>query len=338
MSAANLTVIGRLRLIFDNFTLILIGIVLLASTLPAHGSGAVFFEWLTRFAIALLFFMHGAKLSREAIVAGAMHWRLHLVVFAVSFMLFPLIGWAISPILLPVFGLPLVIGVLYLCALPGTVQSAIAFTSIAGGHVPAAVCSASATSFLALVLTPLVLQLLLNADAGTAGLAESIVQISYQLLLPFVIGHLSRPLTANWINRNSNWLRYVDQSSILLVVYTAFSESVIGGLWSAVPPMSLLLLTVVCTILLIIVLVLSTFSARRLGFNRADEIAIVFCGSKKSLATGVPMAQVLFSATAIGPALLPIMIFHQIQLMACAMMANRYAIEQKQPQQETSPA
>src|SRR5690625_5022676 len=145
MSAANLTVIGRLRLIFDNFTLILIGIVLLASTLPAHGSGAVFFEWLTRFAIALLFFMHGAKLSREAIVAGAMHWRLHLVVFAVSFMLFPLIGWAISPILLPVLGLPLVIGVLYLCALPGTVQSAIAFTSIAGGNVPAAVCSASAT-------------------------------------------------------------------------------------------------------------------------------------------------------------------------------------------------
>src|SRR5690625_7866221 len=154
MSAANLTVIGRLRLIFDNFTLILIGIVLLASTLPAHGSGAVFFEWLTRFAIPLLFFIHGAKLSREAIVAWARHWRLHLVVFAFTFMLFPLIRWAISPILLPVLGLPLVIGVLYLCALPGTVQSAIAFTSIAGGNVPAAVCSASATSLLAIVLTP----------------------------------------------------------------------------------------------------------------------------------------------------------------------------------------
>src|SRR5690625_2982636 len=177
MSAANLTVIGRLRLIFDNFTLILIGIVLLASTLPAHRSGAVFFEWLTRFAIALLFFIHGAKLSREPIVAGAMHWRLHLVVCACTFMLFPLIGWASSPVRLAVFRLPLGIGVLYLCARPGTVQSAIAFTSIAGGNVPAAVCRAWATSLLGIVLTPLVLQLLLDADAGTAGMAESIVQI-----------------------------------------------------------------------------------------------------------------------------------------------------------------
>src|SRR5690625_205056 len=107
-------------------------------------------------------------------------------------------------------------------------------------------------------------------------MAESIVQISVQLLLPFLIGHFSRPWTADWINRNSSWLRWVDQSSILLVVYTAFSESVIGGLWTAVPPMSLLVLTIVCTVLLIIVLALSTFLARKLNFNREDEVAIVF--------------------------------------------------------------
>src|SRR5699024_5040999 len=327
MSTYNLTVIQRLRLIFDNFTLILIGVVLLASALPAHGSGAIFFEWLTRFAIALLFFMHGAKLSREAIIAGAMHWRLHLLVFCFTFVIFPLIGWAMSPILLPLLGMPLLIGMVFLYALPGRGQSAIAFTSIARGNVPAAVCSASASSLIGIVLTPFILQLLLDADAGTTGMAESVVQISVQLLLPFMVGHFSRPWTADWINRNSSWLRWVDQSSILLVVYTAFSESVIGGLWAAVPPLSLLVLTIVCTVLLVIVLALSTFLSRRFNFSREDEIAIVFCGSKKSLATGVPMAQVIFSASAIGPALLPIMIFHQIQLMACAMMANRYALQ-----------
>lgn len=318
--------IARLRLLFDNFTLILIGVVLLATFFPAHGSGATFFNWLTNFAIALLFFMHGAKLSREAIIAGAMHWRLHLLVFVCTFLMFPLLGWAVKPVLLPLLGMPLYIGVLYLCALPGTVQSAIAFTSIARGNVPAAVCSASASSLIGIVLTPVLLKVLLDADAGTAGTLDAIIHISVQLLLPFAVGHFMRPWIGAWIDKNQKWLKNVDQSSILLVVFTAFSESVIGGLWTAVPIAALINLTIICVVLLALVLLLTTFLARRLGFNHEDEITIVFCGSKKSLATGVPMAQVLFSATAIGPALLPLMIFHQIQLMACAFLANRYAM------------
>lgn len=318
--------IARLRLLFDNFTLILIGVVLLATFFPAHGSGATFFNWLTNFAIALLFFMHGAKLSREAIIAGAMHWRLHLLVFVCTFLMFPLLGWAVKPVLLPLLGMPLYIGVLYLCALPGTVQSAIAFTSIARGNVPAAVCSASASSLIGIVLTPVLLKVLLDADAGTASTLDAIIHISVQLLLPFAVGHFMRPWIGAWIDKNQKWLKNVDQSSILLVVFTAFSESVIGGLWTAVPIAALINLTIICLVLLALVLLLTTFLARRLGFNHEDEITIVFCGSKKSLATGVPMAQVLFSATAIGPALLPLMIFHQIQLMACAFLANRYAM------------
>src|SRR5690625_5287787 len=136
MSTHNMTVIQHLRLILDNLTLILIGVVLIASALPAHGAGAVFFEWLTRFAIALLLFMHGAKLSREAIIAGAMHWRLHLLVFGFTFVIFPLIGWAMSPVLLPLLGMPLLVGMLYLRALPGTVQSSTGFTSMPPRHSP----------------------------------------------------------------------------------------------------------------------------------------------------------------------------------------------------------
>lgn len=318
---------SKLRLIFDNFTLILIAVVLTATFFPAQGEGAVIFEWITTFAIALLFFMHGAKLSRAAIIEGIMHWRLHLLVFLFTFAAFPLIGLAMKPALVPLLGIPLTIGVLYMCALPGTVQSAIAFTSIAKGNVPAAVCSASASSLLGIVITPVVLSLMIDIEGSNlaAGMGPAILNISTKLLLPFLVGHLSRPLTANFMVKNASWLKNVDQSSILLVVYTAFSASVVGGLWQAVPPRALTILFVVCLVLLVFVLWLTKFLAQRFAFNREDEITIIFCASKKSLATGVPMAQVIFGSAMLGPALLPIMIFHQLQLMACSVLANQYA-------------
>ncbi|WP_448153121.1 bile acid:sodium symporter family protein [Castellaniella caeni] len=318
---------SKLRLLLDRFTLILVAVVVAATLLPAHGVGAVFFKNLTTAAIALLFFLHGAKLSREAIIAGATHWRLHGVIFIWTFVIFPLIGWALRPVLVPLLGEHLYVGVMYLCVLPGTVQSAIAFTSIGRGNVPAAVCAASASSIIGIVVTPLLLQLLLETDTSaldSSSLLQSIVHIGEQIFLPFVAGHLMRPLVGRWMDGHRTLVRAVDQSSILLVVYTAFSESVIAGLWNQVDPLSLGLLVVTCCVLLAIVLVLNTWSTRKLGFSRADEVTIVFCGSKKSMATGVPMAGVLFSAGAIGPVLLPLMIFHQIQLMVCAVLAQNY--------------
>ncbi len=321
---------GMLRLLFDNFTLILLTVVAAASLLPAQGQGAVFFNHLTTAAIALLFFMHGAKLSRQAIVAGATHWRLHVLVFGCTFALFPLLGLLLKPLLLPLLGEPLYMGVLFLCVLPGTVQSAIAFTSLAGGNVPAAVCSASASSILGIVLTPLLVAALLNLQAGEAvSPLDSIVSISAQLLLPFAAGHLLRPVIGGFVDRNRAWLGRVDQGSILLVVYTALSASVVEGLWHTVSWSKLVMLTLVCCGLLALILWLTAWLGRRLGFNREDRITIVFGGSKKSMATGVPMAKVLFAGAMLGPALLPLMIFHQIQLMVCAVLAQKYARERE---------
>ncbi|HHX05966.1 MAG TPA: bile acid:sodium symporter, partial [Pseudomonas sp.] len=182
----------RLRILFDNFTLILIAVVLAATFIPAQGMGATFFQWLTNFAIALLFFLHGAKLSRHAIIAGVMHWRLHLLVFACTFILFPLLMLSLQPLIRPVLGDELWIGMLYLAALPGTVQSAIAFTSIARGNIPAAVCAASASSLVGILVTPLLVKMMLDADAGTTGMLEAVIRISLQLLLPFLVGHYMR--------------------------------------------------------------------------------------------------------------------------------------------------
>lgn len=316
---------ARSRLLPDNFTLTLLAVVLTATLLPASGQIATVFDWITNLAIALLFFLHGAKLSREAILAGAGHWRLHLLVFSCTFILFPLLGLALKPALEPLLGKDLYLGMLYLCALPATVQSAIAFTSLARGNIPAAICSAAASSLLGIFLTPLLVAFLMGVHGDNGSILDAIGKISLQLLLPFILGQIAQRWIGGWVSKNRNWLKYVDQSSILLVVYTAFSAAVIGGLWQQVPLLTLLAVVLACCVLLALALLLTHLFGKWLGFNLEDRITILFCGSKKSLATGVPMAQVLFAGSSIGVLILPLMLFHQIQLMVCAVLAQRYA-------------
>ncbi|MDN6884211.1 bile acid:sodium symporter family protein [Variovorax sp. CAN2819] len=318
---------SRPRFLPDNFTLALLSVVTLASLLPASGRPAHFFEGLTTVAIGLLFFLHGAKLSREAIVNGLMHWRLHLLVFASTFVLFPVLGLVLKPILLPLVTPELYTGVLYLCVLPATVQSAIAFTAMARGNMPAAICSASASTLLGVFITPVLVNLVVlpSGGHGASSSLDSIGRILLQLMVPFAAGHLLRPLIGKWIQRRAAVLKFVDQGSILLVVYTAFSAAVIEGLWKQVPAHALVGLLVVCAVVLGLALSLTTLLARKLGFDTEDEITIVFCGSKKSLASGIPMAKVLFASHAVGAIVLPLMLFHQMQLMVCAVLAQRYA-------------
>jgi len=313
------------RLRPDNFTLALLGTVLLASFLPMHGPAAMVLDDVTDVAIAALFFLHGARLPRESIMAGLLHWRLHLTILACTFVLFPLFGLAFKPLDGWLLTPELYIGVLFLCALPSTVQSSIAFTSLARGNVPAAVVSASLSSILGVFLTPLLLALLAGTAGGMHNPGQAILSIMLQLLVPFVAGHLLRPWIARWVERQRALLRYTDQGTILLVVYSAFGEAVNEGLWSKTPPLSLLTVAVVAAVLLGIAMPTISFLSRRLGFNREDRITILFCGSKKSLATGVPMAKVLFAGGSLGAIVLPIMIYHQIQLIVCAVIAQRYA-------------
>jgi sodium/bile acid cotransporter 7 len=317
-----LGVLKRLRI--DPYIVAILLMVVVASLLPARGQVAVGFDWLTKVVIALLFFLHGARLSREAVIAGLGHWRLHLLVLASTFGLFPLAGLAAS--FLPATILPgaLATGVLFLCCLPSTVQSSIAFTSVARGNVAAAVVSASASNLIGIVLTPLIAGLLLRVHGGGLSLG-AIWGVVVQLLLPFAAGQVSRLWLAAWAERSRKLLGLFDRGAILLVVYSAFSEAVTRGIWGQVSVVGLIQLLIVCLALLALLLAATAWSARALGFSKPDEIAIVFCGSKKSLATGVPMAGILFPAASVGMIILPLMLFHQIQLMACAWIAQRYA-------------
>ena len=297
--------------------------VAFASLMPARGEAAVGVSWLADAAIAALFFMHGARLSPEVALLGARQWRLHTMVFLSTFGLFPLLGLSaqfLAPTLLPP---PLWAGLILLTTLPSTVQASIAFTSVAGGNVPAALCSASASNVLGVFLTPLIAGFLLSRH-GVDLSARSVVAIVVQLLLPFVAGQLLRPWIGELIMRHARVLKSVDYGSILLIVYSAFSQGVVNGIWHQIEATRLLQLALVDAALLATVIAILTFASRQLGFSRADEITIVFCGSKKSLASGLPIATLLFAGQ-VGLVIIPVMVFHQIQLMVCASLARHYA-------------
>jgi sodium/bile acid cotransporter 7 len=304
----------------DPYVLLLLGTVGLAALLPARGTGADVASGASTGAIAFLFFLYGARLSTREAMDGVRHWRLHVTVLACTFVLFPLLGLA-SRVLVPVFLTdPLHQGLLFLTLVPSTIQSSIAFTSLARGNVPAAICAGSFSSLVGIVVTPLLAAALLGGGGGFS--ADSLVEIVLHLLVPFVAGQLLRRWIGGFVARHKKVLGLVDRGSILLVVYTAFSEGMVQGIWHQVSPVRLAGLLVVEAVLLAVMLLVTWYGAKGLGFGREDRIAIQFAGSKKSLAAGLPMASVLFGAHA-SLAVLPLMLFHQMQLMVCAVIAKR---------------
>ena len=311
----------------DPFLLWLIGTVVAASLLPATGRAATAAGIAADVAIALLFFLHGAKLSREAIVAGMGNWRLHLLVLASTYALFPIVGLGVLHLGRATIDPMLASGLLFLTLLPSTVQSSIAFTAMARGNVAAAVCSASLSNLIGIVATPLLVQVTMHpmqgADGGMAW--GSVRTIALQLVLPFVAGHLLRPWIGGFVARHKAVLQPVDRGSILLVVYAAFSAAVVEGIWRRVGVGDLAGLLLWCALILAVVMLVNVVAARAAGLSREDGIVLLFCGSKKSLVSGVPMAGALFAPAQVGLVVLPLMVFHQLQLFLCAALAARFA-------------
>ncbi|MEU6480105.1 bile acid:sodium symporter family protein [Streptomyces sp. NPDC047017] len=311
------------RLPIDPYIVLLLATVGVAALLPARGGAAHVASGASTAAIAFLFFLYGARLSTREALDGLKHWRLHVTVLACTFVLFPLLGLAARGLVPVLLNQPLYQGLLFLTLVPSTIQSSIAFTSIARGNVPAAICAGSFSSLVGIILTPLLAAALLGSGGGGFS-AHSLVTIVLQLLVPFLAGQVLRRWVGGFLTRHKKVLGLVDRGSILLVVYTAFSEGMVRGIWHQVSPLRLGGLLAVEAVLLAVMLALTWYGGRMLGFGRQDRIAIQFAGSKKSLASGLPMASVLFGAHA-SLAVLPLMLFHQMQLMVCAVIAKRRA-------------
>ena len=318
---------NTLRRLIDPYLLMLIATVAIAAILPARGQGAVVAKSATTAAVALLFFLYGARLSPAAIWAGLSNWRLQSLVLAITFVLFPLVGLGVHLVTGRWLPPEIAIGLLYVCLLPSTVQSSIAFTSIARGNVPAALCSASVSNLLGVLITPILVSMMLPGSGSGVSL-KAIEDIALQILLPFALGQLARPAIGGLLIRHAKLAGYVDRGSILLVVYGAFSAGMVAGVWAKLDAFDLGVVILLNMMILGVIMVAATVASRRLGFSKEDEIAIVFCGSKKSMASGIPMAAILFAGHAVSLIVLPLMLFHQIQLFVCAVLARRYAERQ----------
>lgn len=317
------------RLARDWFLVGMLLAVVLASLFPQAGrsGGVLHMEKMVDIGVALVFFLHGLTIAPDAFKAGLLRWPVHVVVQLLTFLFFPLLYYPFKALFGGAIPPGLMLGFLYLCVLPSTITSSVAMTGMARGNVPAAIFNASLSGLIGIVMTPLLVSLM----ADTQGMAElplldTILGIARMLLLPLVVGQLLRPLLFRWFNRYKAITNKIDKLVILLLVYAAFCDSVAAGLWqnNGVEIIGITLLG--AALLLCIVLTVSTFLARRLGFNKEDEITIVFCGSKKTLASGVPMATLLFGALpSLGLIVLPIMFYHQLQLFVCSILAERYA-------------
>ncbi|ORW08228.1 bile acid:sodium symporter family protein [Mycobacterium kyorinense] len=307
----------------DTFLLALLATVALAAVFPARGAAAEAVSVAAKIAIAVLFWLYGARLSPQQAWHGVRQWRLHLLVLAATFLVFPILGLAARALVPWLLTLDLYNGLLFLCLVPSTVQSSIAFTSIARGHVSAAIVSASLSNIVGVLVTPVLVLLLMHTSGAPRVDATAIRDIVLQLLLPFVAGQLMRPWIADVIARHTVLTRLVDRGSILLVVYTAFSMGMVERIWLSVGLWRVVAVTVVSAALLGVVLAFTALVGRLAGLDRGDAIVLLFCGSKKSLASGLPMALVLSPAATVGVIMLPLMLFHQIQLLVCAVIASR---------------
>lgn len=298
---------------------------LIAFVLPARGAFADGFGVAVKLAIALLFFLYGARLSTREALNGLTHWRLHAVILACTFVVYPLIGILLRP-LSAVVSPELYQGILFLTLVPSTVQSSVALTGIARGNVSGAVVAASLSSLVGVVATPLLAMLLMRSSGGVLIDASVFLDISIQLLLPFLLGQLAhnflppvREIAA------SKATKIVDRGSIWMVVYSAFSQGVVAGVWTQLPLWQILFLIALAAALVVAMLWVTGWVPGKLGFNRADTVAIQQCGTQKSLATGLPMASVMFGGATLGTLIIPLMIYHMTQLVICSSYVSRYA-------------
>ncbi len=313
---------------FDWFLKGMLIAVALAFLWPEPGARGGFLhpEMLNKIGIALIFFLNGLGLSLLALRDGVLRWQVHLLIQASTFLVFPLLGWGLIKLTGGWMSADLQTGFFYLCALPSTVSSSVALTAAARGNVPVALFNATLSSLIGVILTPLWMAWIMGRSGADFNAEAVMLDLLLWVVMPLMLGQAARPLLKVWAGRNKSHIQLVDRLIILPLVYTSFSDSVQQGVWSNYAPCVLVETIIGVCLLFFVVLLLTRMLSGLLGLSIEDRIAAVFCGSKKTLASGIPMAYLIFGANpALGLILLPIMIYHPLQLAVGGILAQHWA-------------
>ena len=321
----------------DGFMLALLAMIFLAWLWPFPGmkESPVPLSEISTFAVSIIFFFYGLKLSPEKLRTGLVNWKLHVMVHLSTFVLFPLLALAFRPLFKTDESQTLWLAIFFLTALPSTVSSSVVMVSIAKGNIPAAIFNASISSLIGVFITPLWMGLVMDAGQGYASggqgspghfdLLSIVGKLSLQVLLPVCAGIALNKRWGHFAEQHKKYIRYFDQSSILLIVYTSFCESFGEHLFSSLGIKEIVFLGIGMLTLFFGIYFLLTFISNLLHFNQEDRVTAVFCGSKKSLVQGAVMSKVLFPGAQAGLMLLPIMIYHALQLIVASIIAQRMA-------------
>src|SRR5580704_10010603 len=317
----------------NGFIIALICAVGLAFLFPSPGAkgGWMHPDLLNNAGVALILFMQGLAMAVEQMKTGAGNWRLHLIVQSFTFLLFPVVGLAfheITRIIWPSEPSALRDGFLYLCVLPSTVSTSVVLTSVAKGNTSGAIFNAALSNILGVMFTPLLVRLLMQASGQVSSFGPLLLKITLLTLVPFAIGMGSRPFVREWVDARRSWLNILSNGVILLIVYTAFCDSVEGRIWEhyGIGLTVKVLIGVVALFTAVSSLVWAVSNAARL--EREDFIAALFCSVKKTLAMGVPLAQLIFGAKGnLGLILLPIMFYHPFQLLICGLLSDYFSTQ-----------
>jgi len=323
----------------DRFVIAIIIVILIAYLYPNLGSkqSAVPFDLIGTIGISLIFFFYGLKLSPDKIKSGLKNWKLHLVVQLTTFLIFPLIIIAFKPLILTEESQILWLSFLFLAALPSTVSSSVVMVSIAKGNIPAAIFNASISGLMGIIITPLWIGLFLQHTTGDFNIESIYISLIIQILIPVIIGMLLQKYWGKFAIKYKNQLTLFDKTIILLIIYKSFAESFDEDIFSSVSISDLLLLFTMVVALFYVVYFITGFISKKLHFNTEDRITAQFCGTKKSLVHGTVFAEILFPSTmSIGFILLPLMVFHAVQIFIVSIIATRLA-KREQLNKESTP-
>jgi solute carrier family 10 (sodium/bile acid cotransporter), member 7 len=304
----------------------LAAVTALAFLAPALGApgGPLRPEITTRAAVALIFLMQGLAIAPAALRTGALRWRLHVTVQTFIFLAFPVAVILLDTVAGRLLPDDLRLGFLFLAVLPTTVAACVVFTAAAGGNTAGALFNSALANTAGVVVTPLWAALLLRARGDVLPLGSMIGEIVLLLLVPFALGQIVRPLLHRVREPSPRVLRVLSSSIILFIVFAAFSASVVSGAFTDGGVRATLLVTIACLGLFAAATGAAAGLGRRLGFDAGDRTALIFCGPHKTLAAGAPMAQVLFAGhPGIGLIVLPLMIYHAVQLLGGAALTAR---------------